>query len=110
MLVFDDQTPDELRGLRQIRDYYTPLMRSFTASAIKMPLFTAASDGLFGIQIDTQVIRLTMRNGATTTRSLRQNDCLRRTATGWKSFFEMISFPVDPATGKAIMAQPTASH
>ncbi len=110
VLVFDDESPDELRGLRQIRAYYTPLMSSFTATAVQIPLFSAASDGLFGLQIDTQNIRLTMRNGAITTLSLRQNDCLRRTATGWKSFFEMISFPADPNTGRAIMATPARSR
>jgi len=78
------------------------MMNTITAIKMNMPLFVAASDGRFGIQIDTQDIKLTLRNGTTTTLSLRQSDCLRRTASGWKSFFEMISFPVDAKTGKAI--------
>ncbi len=47
-------------------------------------------------------------DGSTKYISLRQNDCMRRVGGKWTSFFEMISFPVDQQSGKAILANPTA--
>jgi ketosteroid isomerase-like protein len=103
VLVFDSFYPGEIRGLRELHDYYAPLMASFSAIKVKMPLFVAASDGKFGIEIDTQDMKLSMKNGTTKYISLRQSDCLRRVDGSWKSFFEMISFAVAPSTGKAII-------
>ena len=108
VLVFDSFHPGEIRGLHELHDYYAPLMGSFSAIKVKMPFFLADSDGKFGIQIDTQDMKLSMKDGSTKFISLRQSDCLRRVNSGWKSFFEMISFPVDPATGKAIIGNPAA--
>ena len=108
LLVFDSFAPGEIRGLHELHDYYAPLMGSFSGIKVKMPLFVADSDGKFGIQIDTQDMQLKMKDGSTKYVSLRQNDCMRRVGGAWKSFFEMISFPIDPATGKAITGNPAA--
>ena len=108
VLIYDSFTPGELRGLQDIRTTYTPVMGSFNAIDVKIPLFIADSDGKFGIQIDTQDMKITLKNSTTKYVSLRQNDCMRRVGGAWKSFFEMISFPVDPKTGKAIAENPAA--
>ncbi len=108
VLVFDSFSPGEIRGLHELHDYYAPLMGSLSGIKVKMPLFVADSDGKFGIQIDTQDMQLKMKDGRTKYISLRQNDCMRRVDGSWKSFFEMISFPVEPATGKAVTSNPAA--
>jgi hypothetical protein len=108
VLVFDSFAPGEIRGLHELHDYYAPLMASFSGIKVKMPLFVVDSDGKFGIQIDTQDMQLKMKDGSTKYISLRQNDCMRLVGGKWKSFFAMISFPIDPATGKAITGNPAA--
>jgi hypothetical protein len=79
-------------------------MSSFTEVALTMPLFTADSDGSFGVQIDTQHLTLTMKDGSKRAIALRQSDCMRRVDGKWYSFLEMISYPTDAKTGKAQIA------
>jgi ketosteroid isomerase-like protein len=108
VLVYDSFTPGDLRGKQEIRNYYGPLVESYTNVDLKMPEFSAASDGTFGAQINTQDMVLTMKDGSKKNLSLRQSDCMHRVDGKWYSFFEMISFPVDPKTGKAVMRNPEA--
>jgi len=108
VLVYNEFYPGELRGLGEIERNYAPVMGSFSAITDKMPVFFVDSDGAFGVQIDRQDMRLTLKDGSKKVISLRQSDCMRRVSGRWYSFFEMLSFPVDPATGKAVMANPAA--
>ena len=107
-LVYDSFYPGALRGLKAIRNNYAAIMSGIAHSELKLPEFSAASDGRFGIQINTQDLRLTMKDGSTRYISLRQSDCMRRVGGKWYSFFEMISFPIDATSGKAIMANARA--
>ncbi|MDE2466376.1 MAG: nuclear transport factor 2 family protein [Alphaproteobacteria bacterium] len=110
VIVYDSYYPGELRGLKAIRNNYAAVMSNIKNSHMTMPLFVADSDGLFGVQIDIQDLTLTMRHGGTQKLALRQSDCMRRVGGKWYSFFEMISFPVDAKTGKAIMVSSPATH
>jgi hypothetical protein len=107
-LVYDTFAPGEMRGLKEIHDYYAPLLGSYNGIKVKMPVFVADSDGSFGVQIDTQDMKLAMKDGSTRYISLRQSDCVRRVNGKWYSFFEMVSYPVDPKTGKSTMENPAA--
>jgi ketosteroid isomerase-like protein len=102
-LVYDESTPGELRGLQQIGAHYAPVISAVSSAAVTFPLFTDESDGLLGMQLDTQNLVLTMKNGAKLAISFRQSDCLRRVGDKWYSFFEMVSYPMDPKTGKSVM-------
>ena len=106
--VYDIFYPGTMRGQKEIRDVYAPMLASFKGATITMPYFMVDSDGLLAIQLDTQDVVITMKDGSTQNLSLRQSDCLRHVGGKWYSFFDMISFPVDPATGKAVMAKPLA--
>jgi ketosteroid isomerase-like protein len=107
-LIYDTFYPGELRGLKEIRNYYAAIMNSYNSIKVKMPEFSVDSDGSFGVQIDTQDMELDMKDGTKKYISLRQSDCMRRVNGKWYSFFEMISYPIDPKTGKAIMENPAA--
>jgi ketosteroid isomerase-like protein len=102
-LVYDESIPGELRGRQQIGDHYAPLMNAVASAAVTFPLFTDDSDGVLGMQMDTQNLRLTMKNGTKLSVSFRQSDCLRRVGGQWYSVFEMVSYPVDLKTGKSVM-------
>lgn len=108
LLIYDAFYPGEIRGRAELRRYYASIMGSYNSIEVKMPVFAADSDGSFGVQIDTQDMRLKMKDGSTKYISLRQSDCMRRIDGKWYSFFEMISFPVVAHTGKAIMENPSA--
>jgi ketosteroid isomerase-like protein len=107
--VYDIFYPGTLRGQKEIRDVYAPMLSTFKGATITMPYFTVDSDGLLAIQLDQQDVVITMKDGSTQNLSLRQSDCLRHVDGKWYAFFDMISFPVDPATGKAVMAKPFAA-
>jgi ketosteroid isomerase-like protein len=107
--VYDIFYPGTLRGQKEIRDVYAPMLSTFKGATITMPYFTVDSDGLLAIQLDKQDVVITMKDGSTQNLSLRQSDCLRHVDGKWYAFFDMISFPVDPATGKAVMAKPFAA-
>lgn len=102
-LIYDNFYPGNLRGRQEIRDNYAAIMGNIKSSRLTMPEFAVDSDGSFGMQIDTQNITLTLKDGSTSNISLRQSDCMRRVGGKWYSFFEMISFPVDARSGKSIM-------
>ncbi len=108
VLIYDTYFPGELRGMKEIRDYYAPMMGSYKDIKVKMPEFYADSDGAFGLQIDTQDMELIMNDGSKKYISLRQSDCMRRVNGKWYSFFEMISYPIDAKTGKGIIENPAA--
>ena len=66
----------------------------------------ASQEACYGHRHDVAII---MKNGSTQNLSLRQNDCLRHVDGKWFAFFDMISSPVDPTTGKAVLAKPLAA-
>jgi ketosteroid isomerase-like protein len=110
VLIYDTFFPGELRGLQEVRDHYAAIMNSYNSIDVKMPEFVADSDGAFGIQIDTQDMELTMKDGSKKYIALRESDCMRRLNGKWYSFFEMLSYPIDTKTGKAIMENPAPFH
>jgi hypothetical protein len=107
VLIYDTYFPGELRGLKEVSSYYAAVMNSYNSIKVNMPEFVADSDGAFGIQIDTQDMELIMKDGSKKYISLRQSDCMRRVNGKWYSFFEMISYPIDAETGKAVLENPT---
>jgi ketosteroid isomerase-like protein len=108
VIVFDSYFPGELRGLKEVSNYYAAIMGSYNAIEVKMPEFAVDSDGVFAVQADTQDMKLSMKDGTTRYISLRQSDCMRRVGRKWYSFMEMISYPIDPKTNRAIMGSPAA--
>jgi ketosteroid isomerase-like protein len=101
--VYDNFYPGILRGRKQISDHYAGMMGAMRSSSMTMPLFVADSDGSFGIQANTQELKVTLKDGSVHHIAIRQSDCLRRVGGKWYSFFEMISNPIDVKTGKALL-------
>lgn len=106
VLLYGEYTPGNLRTRSEATAYYGPLYKSFSGLHVVNPLYEADSDGLLGAQIDTQDITIAMNDGSKPQLSLRQSDCLRQFDGKWQTFMEMVSFPVDRATGKARMQSP----
>jgi ketosteroid isomerase-like protein len=103
LLVYDSFASN-LRGMSEVRAHYAAIMNSYTDIKLEMPNFVVDSDGVFGVQLDTQRITLKMKDGSAQKLALRQSDCMRKSGDKWYSFLEHLSFAVDPKTGKAIMA------
>jgi ketosteroid isomerase-like protein len=101
ILLYDAFSPKAVIGKKEIADFYAPIMGSYDGISLTMPLFVVDSDGTFGIQIDTQQLSLTLKDGSRRKIALRQSDCMRRVGGKWYSFMEMISYPVDAKTMKA---------
>ncbi len=101
ILVYD-MAAAALRGRGAVRDHYAAVMGTFTDPKLEMPMFKADSDGLFGVQIDTQQLSLKLKDGSITRLALRQSDCMRKAGGRWYSFMEHLSFVIDPKTGKAL--------
>jgi ketosteroid isomerase-like protein len=93
--------PGEFRGMKEIRTGFAPVM-DFTDPHVKVLDFVVDSDGVFAVQIDTQDITVTKKDGTKSNFYLRQSDCMRRMKGKWYSVFEAISTPVDTKTGKSI--------
>src|SRR5690606_27120083 len=64
VLVYDTYYPGELRGLKELRKHYTPIMSSYSGAKVQLPDLHIDSDGAFGIQIDTQTMVLDMKDGS----------------------------------------------
>jgi ketosteroid isomerase-like protein len=102
--------PGEFRGMQEIRVGFAPVM-DFTDPHVNILDFVVDSDGVFAVQIDTQDITLTKKDGTKSNFYLRQSDCMRRMNGKWYSVFEEISTPVDAKTGKSVTkASAIASH
>jgi ketosteroid isomerase-like protein len=102
--------PGEFRGMKEIRVGFAPVM-DFTDPHVNILDFVVDSDGVFAVQIDTQDITLTKKDGTKSNFYLRQSDCMRRMNGKWYSVFEEISEPVDAKTGKSVTkASAIASH
>jgi ketosteroid isomerase-like protein len=102
--------PGEFRGMKEVRVGFAPVM-DFTDPHVKILDFVVDSDGVFAVQIDTQDITLTKKDGTKSNFYLRQSDCMRRMNGKWYSVFEEISEPVDAKTGKSVTkASAIASH
>lgn len=107
-LIFDWWAPREVRGHKEIVDYYAPQFNGVRDMDIKIPVVKIASDGTFGAQVSQQHLSINMQDGTHQLISFRQSDCVHRVAGTWYSFFEMGSFPVDSKAGKAVMVDPAA--
>lgn len=103
ILVYDSFASN-LRGMKEVRAHYAAIMNSYADIKLEMPNFVVDSDGVFGVQLDTQRITLTMKDGSTQKLALRQSDCMRKSGDKWYSFLEHLSFAVDPKTGKGVMS------
>ncbi len=102
ILVYDSFASN-LRGKTEVRSHFAEVMNSYTGITLEMPEFFVDSDGLFGVQLDTQHITLKLKDGTTQKLALRQSDCMRKSGDRWYSFLEHLSFAIDPKTNKAIM-------
>ena len=103
ILVYDSFASN-LRSMKEVRAHYAAIMNSYTDIKLEMPNFVVDSDGVFGVQIDTQRITLTMKDGSTQKLALRQSDCMRKSGDKWYSFLEHLSFAVDPKTGHGVVS------
>ncbi|WP_068071598.1 YybH family protein [Novosphingobium lentum] len=106
VLLYGEFNPGNIRTRAEVTGYYGPLYNSFSGLHVVNPLYEADSDGLLGAQIDTQDIVIDMNDGSRPRLSIRQSDCLRQYDGKWQTFMEMVSYPVDRATGKAMMLSP----
>ena len=99
-----DSFASNLRSMKEVRAHYAAIMNSYTDIKLEMPNFVVDSDGVFGVQLDTQRITLKMKDGSNQKLALRQSDCMRKSGDKWYSFLEHLSFAVDPKTGKGVMS------
>jgi ketosteroid isomerase-like protein len=106
VIVFDFNSPAELRGRKEMYAFYAPQFTAVRNMEIHIPVRHIDGDGKFGVEISQQNLQINMKNGTSQRVSFRQSDCVRRVGSKWYSFFEMGSFPVDAKTGKAIMVDP----
>jgi ketosteroid isomerase-like protein len=86
-----------------VYDSFASNLRGMADIKLEMPEFVVDSDGLFGVQLDTQHITLKLKDGTTQKLALRQSDCMRKSGDRWYSFLEHLSFAIDPKTNQAIM-------
>jgi ketosteroid isomerase-like protein len=107
-LIFDWWSPREVRGHKELVEYYAPQFEGVRDMDIQIPVVKVATDGSFGAQVSQQHLSINMKDGSHQLISFRQSDCVRRVGTTWYSFFEMGSFPVEQTSGKAIMVNPAA--
>jgi ketosteroid isomerase-like protein len=107
-LIFDWWSPREVRGHRELVDFYSPSFVGVRNMEIKVPEIKIETDGTLGMQISKQHLAINMKDGTRQLISFRQSDCVHRIGNTWYSFYEMGSFPVDSRTGKAIMSEPAA--
>ena len=103
ILVYDSFASN-LRSMKEVRAHYAAIMNSYTDIKLEMPNFVVDSDGVFGVQLDTQRITLSMKDGSTQKLALRQSDCMRKSGDKWYSFLEHLSFAVDPKTGQGVVS------
>jgi ketosteroid isomerase-like protein len=103
-IIVYDSFASNLRGMKEVRAHYAAIMNSYTDIKLEMPNFVVDSDGVFGVQLDTQRITLKMKDGSTQKLALRQSDCMRKSGDKWYTFLEHLSFAVDPKTGKGVMS------
>lgn len=103
LLVYDSFASN-LRGMNEVRAHFAAIMNSYIDIKLEMPNFVVDSDGVFGVQLDTQRITLKMKDGSTQKLALRQSDCMRKSGDKWYSFLEHLSFAVDRKTGKGVMS------
>ena len=103
ILVYDSFASN-LRGMKEVRAHYAAIMNSYTDIKLEMPNFVVDSDGVFGVQLDTQRITLSMKDGSTQKLALRQSDCMRKSGDKWYSFLEHLSLAVDPKTGQGVVS------
>ena len=73
ILVYDSFASN-LRGMKEVRAHYAAIMNSYTDIKLEMPNFVVDSDGVFGVQLDTQRITLKMKDGSNQKLALRQSD------------------------------------
>lgn len=102
-LLYDAFSPKAVIGRKEIAEFYAPIMGSYSGISLTMPMFEVDSDGSFGVQIDTQELTLTMKDGSKRNVALRQSDCMRRVGGKWYSFLEMVSYATDAKTMKALV-------
>ncbi len=107
-LLFDLTTPGEYRGTAEIRAAYAPSMNQLKSAKIQLGDFVSESDGIFGAQQDTQSLRIVGKDDSVKVISFRETDCFHRINGKWVSFFESLSWPVDPKTGKSVITDPNA--
>jgi ketosteroid isomerase-like protein len=93
--------PGEFRGMKEIRVGFAPVM-NYTDPQVNILDFVVDSDGVFAVQIDTQDITVTKKDGTKSNFYLRQSDCMRRMNGKWYSVFEAVSTPVDAKTGMSV--------
>ena len=103
ILVYDSFASN-LRGMKEVRAHYAAIMNSYTDIELEMPNFVVDSDGVFGVQLDTQRITLKMKDGSNQKLALRQSDCMRKSGDTWYSFLEHLSLAVDPKTGQGVVS------
>jgi ketosteroid isomerase-like protein len=103
VIIYNESIPGELRGLEELRGYYGPVLSGIRGTRANVSNFAADSDGVLGAVIGREDLTIDAKGGATQSLSIRQSDCLRRVDGKWHAFFEMVSFPMDLKTGKAIM-------
>ena len=102
-LIFDMFAPAPLQGQKAILAAYTPGFAQLAGASVSYVDFGAVSDGYIGGEIDTQSLRMKMKNGTAQSWKLRESDCLHQVGGRWYSVFDEVSFPPDWKTGKAIM-------
>lgn len=109
VIVYNELAPGELRGLEELRDYYGPILAGIRETRAHVSGFSAESDGVLGAVIGGEDLTIDTKAGATQSASIRHSACLRRIDGKWRAFFEMVSYPMDPKTGKAVTRDPAAN-
>lgn len=105
MSMFDSGYPGIYRGLAQVEQGLTPQMQ-FASIRDSLVHFGVQTDGLFGAAFSVQDVTIHEKDGSTRKATFRQTDCLHMIGGKWYSFQEVVSFPLDLATSKAVFVAP----
>jgi hypothetical protein len=100
--IYDSVYPGIYRGMRETYKGWQSQMQ-FKSIQIKFRELQTDSDGLFGSSFSTQDIVIAEKDG-----SIRKINQLRQRGK-WYTLHEVVSFPVDPKTGKALYMESLAT-
>ncbi len=105
-VVIDGMYPGLYHGTREIRAGLAPQLAPIKSMKPEILEMNVLTDGQMACAISIQRVTITTTNGAIFHTSFRVQDVLRKIDGKWLIRQQHISYPLDPATGAAVMDGP----
>lgn len=110
VIAFGPYLPGVHRGRNEVRAHYAEMLKNVRRVTSEVTDYHVQTDGELGMIISRQNLSLSLTDGKAEQLSIRHSGCLRRNGSRWEAMMEMISFPVDLATGLAITEISSRPH